>query len=58
MLVPLKNKFAISFEIRNNLGLINVLKHPDINNEAIKTNSTNLLIGFTYKLGLQNTTSN
>ena len=48
--IPIKKKFAISFEIRNNLGLLNVMKRPANNNNTIKTNSTNLLIGFTYKL--------
>jgi hypothetical protein len=49
--VPIKTKFAFSFEVRNNLGLYNVSKFPVINNGTIKTNSTNFLVGFTYKLG-------
>lgn len=49
--VPINTKFSISLEIRNNLGLYNVSKVPVINDGTIKTNSTNLLFGFTYKLG-------
>lgn len=49
--VPIKTKFAFSFEVRNNLGLYNVSAVPVVNNGTIKTNSTNFLLGFTYKLG-------
>jgi hypothetical protein len=49
--VPIKTKFAFSFEVRNNLGLYNVSAVPFANNGTIKTNSTNFLLGFTYKLG-------
>ena len=48
--LPVKTKFAFSFEVRNNLGLYKVSEVP-INNGTIKTNSTNFLLGFTYKLG-------
>ncbi len=46
----LKSKYALSFEIRDNLGLTNISKQPIANNGTIKTNVLNLLIGFTYKL--------
>jgi hypothetical protein len=49
--VPIKTKFSFSFEIRNNLGLYNISAVPLVNNGTIKTNSTNFLLGFTYKLG-------
>ena len=49
--LPIKTKFAFSFEARNNLGLYNISDIPVVNNEALKTNSTNFLLGFTYKLG-------
>ena len=49
--LPIKTRFAFSFEVRNNLGLYNVSEVPVINNGTIKTNSTNFLLGFTYKLG-------
>jgi len=49
--VPIKTNFAFSFEVRNNLGLYNVSAVPIVNNGTIKTNSTNFLLGFTYKLG-------
>lgn len=49
--IPIKTKFAVSFEIRNNLGLCNVSSVSVANNGTIKTNSTNFLFGFTYKLG-------
>ncbi len=51
--IPIKSKFAISFETRNNLGLYNISALPIVNNETIKTNSTNFLFGFTYKFGQQ-----
>ena len=44
--VPLKSKYAISFEIRNNLGLSNVSALG-----TFKTNSTNFFFSFTRKLG-------
>jgi hypothetical protein len=53
--VPIKTKFAFSFEVRNNLGLYNVSDVPVVNNGTIKTNSTNFLLGFTYKLGQRTT---
>jgi len=47
--IPIKSRFYISFEIRNNLGLYNI--SPAVyNDNCIKTNSTNLLFGLTYKL--------
>ena len=49
--IPIKAKISLSCEIRNNLGLYNVSEVPVYNNGAIKTNSTNLLIGFAYKFG-------
>jgi len=49
--VPVKTKFAFTFEARNNLGLLNVSHVQMIDNGTIKTNSTNLILGFTYKLG-------
>jgi hypothetical protein len=48
---PLTSKFAFSFEVRNNLGLYNISAVPVGNNGTIKINSTNLLLGFTYKFG-------
>lgn len=51
LFVPLNTKFAVSFEIRNNLGLYNISAFPVTNNGTIKTNSTNFLFSFTYKLG-------
>ena len=48
--IPIKTKFSASFEIRNNLGLYNVSEVPVLNNGRIKTNSTNFLFGFAYKL--------
>lgn len=49
--VPCKTKFALSFEVRNNLGLYNTSAVPLTGNGTIKTNSTNFLFGFTHKLG-------
>ncbi|MFN8713560.1 MAG: porin family protein [Bacteroidota bacterium] len=47
----LKEKFALSFEARNNLGLTDTSDLPVINNGVIKTNAVNFLFGFSYKLG-------
>ena len=52
---PIKDKFSITCEIRNNLGLYNVSAIPVFENGTIKTNSTNLLCGFAYKLGTRMT---
>lgn len=55
--VPIKEKFSISCEIRNNLGLYKISDSPYLIasrfpiESTIKTNSTNLLIGLGYKLG-------
>lgn len=49
--VPIKTKFLFSFEVRNNLGLYNVRAVSVVNNGTTKTNSTNFLLGFAYKLG-------
>lgn len=51
--IPVRNKFAISCELRNNLGLLNIAKGAVYNDGSIKTNSTNLLIGITYKIGMR-----
>ena len=48
--IPLKETIALSFEIRNNLGLTNIDKNGGSNNAA-KTNSTSLLVGIAYKFG-------
>jgi hypothetical protein len=48
--IPIKDKFALSIEIRNNLGLTNINKNTN-KDYGIKTNSTNLLVGFAYKFG-------
>ena len=53
--IPIKDKFLIAFEIRDNLGLYNVSAVPIDNDGTIKTNSTNLLISFSYKLGSRQT---
>jgi hypothetical protein len=49
--IPVTNNLLISCEIRDNLGLLNIGKGEVYNDGSIKTNSTNLLIGFAYKLG-------
>jgi hypothetical protein len=45
--LPMKKRFYFSMEIRNNLGLYNIL--PNNSNSGVKTNSTNLLIGIFRK---------
>lgn len=49
--VPIKQKFALAFEIRNNLGLVNISKFQVVNNGSIKTNATNFLFSFSYRFG-------
>ena len=49
--IPIKEKFYISCEIRNNQGLLDISKSQIYNGGTIKTNSTNLLVGLAYKLG-------
>ena len=50
--IPVKGNLIISCELRNNLGLLNIAKGKIYNDGSIKTNSTNLLIGIAYKLGI------
>lgn len=52
--IPIKDKFAFSLEMRDNFGLLNVSK-AQTSNSTIKTNSTNILIGFTYRLSKRKT---
>jgi hypothetical protein len=55
---PLKKKFLLSFEIRNNTGLYNIDKPYSGYSPTLKTSSTNLLIGLAYKFGVQSTETN
>lgn len=55
--MPLTKILALSFEIRNNLGLYNTSKLPVYGNGSINTNSTNLLIGLAYKFGARSETA-
>jgi opacity protein-like surface antigen len=50
---PIKNKLFLSLEIRSNIGISNISSFPipSVNDWIIKTNSTNLLIGFEYRFG-------
>jgi hypothetical protein len=50
MYIPMKNIFALSFEIRNNLGLMNI-SNPTYNSDINKTLAFNLLLGFSYRIG-------
>jgi hypothetical protein len=49
--IPIKERFQLSFELRNNMGLLNISAVGVYGNGTIQTNSTNLLIGFGYKFG-------
>lgn len=49
--IPLKTTFSLSFELRNNLGLINLSEVPVYREGSIKTNSTNFLFAFAYNFG-------
>lgn len=46
--IPVKERIALSFEARDNLGLYNVSKVKVINDGTIKHNTTNFLFGFMY----------
>ncbi len=50
-MLPIKNNFSLSLEIRNNLGLKNINQGIVFDDVQILMNSTNLLIGFAYRLG-------
>jgi hypothetical protein len=45
-----QQNFSISFEVRENLGLINTSAVAVYNRGSIKTNSFNILLGVNYKL--------
>ncbi len=47
----LNKKLSFSFEVRNNLGLVNIVKTPTISESVIKTNSINILLGFSWRIG-------
>ena len=49
--LPIKDNFIMTMEVRHNLGLYNTSELPIANDGKIMTNSTNLLIGFAYRLG-------
>jgi hypothetical protein len=49
-----KQKFTFSLEARDNLGLTKTTKEPIFSNGVTKTNSANLLLGISYKLGHRN----
>lgn len=49
--VPFLSNISLSFEVRNNLGLINTSAVEVYDDGTIKTNSTNFLIGISYKFG-------
>ena len=51
MKIPIKNKISFNVEVRNNLGLVNTRSAPiEEEGGAVKTNSTNLLLGVTFIL--------
>jgi hypothetical protein len=53
LIIPIRKKFAISLEARNNMGLYNVSALPVYHDGSIINNSTNLLFGFTYRFGFR-----
>jgi hypothetical protein len=50
--LPIKNRIAFSAEVRNNIGMCNLVRYipPYFSNEILKTNSINLLVGIKYQL--------
>ena len=51
--IPIKQRFGITIEARNNIGLLNTADKPVYHNGTIQTFSTNFLVGFEYKLGFR-----
>ncbi len=52
--VPIQPQISLSFELRNNIGLLNIGDAPvtpAISDGNIKTNSTTLLAGIAYRFG-------
>lgn len=47
---PYQTRFAISFEVRNNLGLYSISKSGTINGNTIHHVSNHFLLGLSYKL--------
>ncbi|AEA44587.1 porin family protein [Fluviicola taffensis] len=56
--VPIKTRWNVSLELRNNFGLVNISSLPLSNNGQVITNTTNILMGVSYKLGLRKKRSN
>jgi hypothetical protein len=49
--IPLGQKFGLSFELRDNLGIASLyVDGPFIGNHTIKNNVTTILVGFAYKI--------
>jgi len=48
--IPIKDKMTFNVEVRNNLGLVNTLAPIEEDGGAVKTNSTNLLLGVMFIL--------
>ena len=51
---PVMERFVLSAEIRNNLGLTNINDHYISESKSVRTNAVNLMLGVAYKLGGQN----
>ena len=49
--IPIKDKYALSFELRDNFGLANINSSNPYRPFSVKTHTLNLLIGFAYKFG-------
>jgi hypothetical protein len=49
--IPFKQKFYLNVEFRQNVGLFNINQTAFPNNAIVQTNSSNLLIGFSYRFG-------
>jgi hypothetical protein len=50
VIVPLKEKTILSFELRNDLGMANMLNKGLFSSLAMRNNSASILIGLAYKL--------
>lgn len=51
--IAMTDRLLLSFEVRENLGLHNISEYAVRDDGAVRTNSTNLLLGITVPLGIK-----
>lgn len=48
--IPIKEKFTLSFELRDNIGVYDINNTPRTRGGSVQTNSINFLFGLAYRL--------